>query len=314
MTDSLQAVRPNQLSTTAGIKFREYVEQFLAAQDIRELSKEVYRQGLEHFIKWAEQTVEGTLQRADIVAYKEHLKSCPISVNTANSRLTALRCFFAYLESERITPDITKKVRGFKQPRAHLRDPLSLQQVEEVLSSIDRSSEEGCRDYTLMSLLARCGLRTIEVSRADIGDIRQQSGEALLWVQRKGHDSKDEYVLLVPEMLERLRFYLRTYRKGARPEEPLFVSCSDRNRGARISTASIRVMVKKHLRRVGIDDPRLSAHSFRHFFATTSLRAGAQLLQVKEALGHCSVETTQRYVRNLTRIEEGAERFIQLSA
>ena len=61
---------------------------------------------------------------------------------------------------------------------------------------------------------------------------------------------------------------------------------------------------------MNIDNPRLSAHSFRHFFATQSLRAGAQLLQVKEAMRHESIETTQKYLHAVDRIQNCAEKYV----
>lgn len=70
------------------------------------------------------------------------------------------------------------------------------------------------------------------------------------------------------------------------------------------------MIVKDNLRKINIDNPKLSAHSLRHFFATQSLRAGAQLLQVKEALRHLSIETTQKYLHAIDRIKNGAERYV----
>lgn len=69
-------------------------------------------------------------------------------------------------------------------------------------------------------------------------------------------------------------------------------------------------MIKESLRKINVESNKLSAHSLRHSFATLSLRAGAPLIQVKEALRHASIETTQKYLHNIDRIEKGAERYI----
>lgn len=94
------------------------------------------------------------------------------------------------------------------------------------------------------------------------------------------------------------------------PEDPLFTSMSDRNEGQRLTTRTLRKIAKDAFRSIGIEKKKLSAHSLRHFFATQSLRAGAPLLQVKEAMRHASIETTQKYLHNIERIEKGAERYI----
>jgi len=70
------------------------------------------------------------------------------------------------------------------------------------------------------------------------------------------------------------------------------------------------MLIKRHLRDIDIESRRLTAHSLRHTFATLALRAGAPLIQVKDALRHASIETTRKYLHNLERIEKGAERYI----
>jgi len=89
-----------------------------------------------------------------------------------------------------------------------MKDPLTVDDVSGLLGSIDRSTIEGKRDYALINLLIRTGLRTIETIRADVGDIRQASGETVLSVQGKGRDEKDELVILTPPSLNPIREYL----------------------------------------------------------------------------------------------------------
>ena len=115
--------------------------------------------------------------------------------------------------------------------------------------------------------MLRTGLRTIEIIRADIEDIRQQSGEAILWIHGKGRDSKNEFVLLTHEALKPIYEYLQARGRVKEPG-PLFVSLSDRNRNKRLTTRSIRRIVKEHLRDICLDSDRLTAHSLRHTFAT----------------------------------------------
>ena len=285
------------------------IEDFLAAQDIRPISKEVYRKGMERFFIWIESNQISQPDREIILRFKTYLIESNLAANTVNSYLVAVKRFFAYLEGSRLYPDIAKGVKGVRQPKMHLREALTISQVKEMLNIIDVSTIQGKRNFAIINLMARTGLRTIEVVRADVDDIRQQGGEALLFVQGKGRDSKDEFVILMDAALKPIRRYIR-HRKLADQKTPLFVSLSDRNKGKRLTTKTIRESVKNYLRKINIDDSRLCAHSLRHFFATQALKAGAEILQVKEAMRHASIETTQKYIHNLERIEKGAERHI----
>lgn len=285
------------------------VSDFLASLDVKEITRDAYRKGLERFLSWLSSNNLQQPDRGAVIAFKEYLAGSGLSANTVNSYLVAVKRFFAYLEGVKKYPNIAKDVRGLKQPRGHMREALTIPQVKDLLDQLNTSTLRGKRDFALVNLMARTGLRTIEVSRADIEDIKQEGGEALLFIQGKGRDAKDDFVILIEPTLKPIRIYLKA-RSEADPAGPLFASLSDRNKGQRLSTRILRKIVKDNLRIVNIDNPKLSAHSLRHFFATQSLRAGAPLIQVKEALRHSSIATTQKYLHNIERIEKAAERYI----
>jgi len=86
-------------------------------------------------------------------------------------------------KGEKIYPNIARGVRGTRKAKGFRKDCLTQGQIREALASIDGGSLKGLRDYALFNLLVRTGIRTIEVVRAQVGDLRQQGGEAVLWVQ-----------------------------------------------------------------------------------------------------------------------------------
>ena len=145
----------------------ELTDQFLAAQDIRETSRTVYRKGLERFGHWLE--VNGIQQpdREDILKFKMFLVESGLAANTVNGYLVAVKRFFAYVEGMRLYPDVAKNVKGVKQPRNNLRESPTVGQVQAVLAKLDTTTVQGKRDFALINLMARTGLRTIEVIRAD---------------------------------------------------------------------------------------------------------------------------------------------------
>lgn len=309
--------RDNELARVAGgeiqkaLNLPELVKSFLEAQDIRPISKRLYQRGVEKFLSWLEAENVQQPDRGEVLKFKDHLKGLDLSANTINAYMVAVKRFFSYLEGMRLYPDIAKNVKGVKQPRGHRRETLTGSQVREVLDAIDQSTIQGKRDFAMFNLMARTGLRTISIVKADLGDLKQTGKEAKLFYQSKGHDEKDLISLLMGSALRPVLRYLRARRK-VRPEDALFVSHSDRVNGQRLTTRTIRRIFKGLLLKNNIDDPRLCAHSLRHFAATDALQHGADLLAVSKMLGHSSVVTTQIYLHELERTGEGAaERFIK---
>jgi len=305
----MQIIPAEQKPIKKLLEISDLIESFLDAQDIRPISKEVYKKGLIRFANWMESNHISQPDRTDILRFKTYLKECNLSINTVNSYLVSVKRFFAYLQGIRFYPDIAKGIKGSSQTKGHLKESPTISQVQDILSNIDISTIEGQRNFAMINLMARTGLRTIEIVRLNLEDIKHEGGEALLYVQGKGRDSKDEFVLLTEGSLKPIQAYLKA-RGKVKPGDPLFISHSDRNNGQRLTTRTVSSVAKNAYRQVGIDRLKLSAHSLRHFFATQSLKAGAPLLQVKEAMRHSSIETTQRYLHNLDRIKEGAERYI----
>ena len=234
----------------------QQIATFLKQHDISATSKETYKRQLKQFTQWLEQTNRNPqlelLRREDILAFKEYLQNNK-SPYTVNAYLTAVRRLFEWGETENICPDITRGIKGIKKPKGHRRDALNPQQVQEALAAISQDTLTGLRDYALFNLMVRTALRTVEVTRATVGDLRQEAGEAVLWIQGKGSSSKDDFVLLTEDSQKPINKYL-TERGDSLPEEaPLFASHSDRNLGQPLTTRSVSRIVKGALRKVELN-------------------------------------------------------------
>lgn len=311
MKDLIPTIKSEMVPTAPGLE--ELVERFLEAQDISSSSRETYRRQLRQFVGWLQQTGRAsrleTMSREDILTYKQKLLESGLSSYSVNGYLVTVRKLFAWLEAEKVYPNIARDIKGLKKARGFRKDCLTPSQIRESLAFIDRETPEGLRDYALLNLLVRTGLRVIEIARAEAGDIRQEGGEAVLWIQGKGRDSKDDFVLLVEDTLKPIRAYLSS--RGQLPDEaPLFASVSDRNQGEALTTRSISRIVKEVFRGVGLDSKRLTAHSLRHTAITLSIKGGASLQQAQAMARHTDPKTTMIYFHNLDRIKAGAERFI----
>lgn len=286
-------------------------ERFLSSQDVCLKSKETYRYGLTQFFNYLQENdlLDSKLTRENILEYKHSLKNKNHSASTISAYITVVRQFFNWTESIGVYPNIAKFVKGAKQARGFLKEPLTVDQVKAVLNQIDRSNLQGKRDYAMMNLLVRTGLRTIEVIRANVGDVSQSSGEAVLHIQGKGRELKDEIVILTENTLRPIREYL--WARGNPGEAaPLFASISNRNQGGRLDTKTVSRKVKSFFLEVGLTSKKHTAHSLRHTAATMAIRAGAQPHDVQGLMRHSDINMTMRYVHKTNRIENAPERHI----
>jgi integrase/recombinase XerD len=285
------------------------IKTFLSSQDVKQTSKQTYEKGLKRFMAWITEQGITRPTRENILAFKSYLEGQGLSSSTLSTYLVAVRKFFEWAEGKQYYLNVAKGIKGAKKTRGFRKDPLTVDQVKNLLKNMDRSTLQGKRDYSLLNLLIRTGLRTIEAIRAEVEDIRQEGGEAVLWIQGKGRDTKDDFVLLTHETLGPIYEYLQA-RGRAEDKDPLFTSLSHRNRNQKLTTRTIREIVKRNLREIGLDSERLTAHSLRHTAITLSLMGGATI-QEAQALGrHSDINTTLIYAHNINRISHSPERKI----
>ncbi|MBQ2675341.1 MAG: tyrosine-type recombinase/integrase [Prevotella sp.] len=238
--------------------------------------------------------------------FKRKLQLNGAKSSTVALYLSAIRRFFSWTESEGLYPNITAGVKSPKQDKGHKKDALSGGQIKSCLEGIDRATVQGKRDYAMFLLMSVCGLRTCEVARANVEDIRQVQGVDCLFVQGKGRSDKKEFVKLCPEVAGAIRDYLDA-RGPVEDSAPLFASCSRRNRGGRLTTRTISSVAKRAMVKAGYASTRLTAHSLRHSAATLALQAGMSLEEVSEFLRHSSIAVTMIYVHSVNRLKSQCE-------
>lgn len=290
----------------------DIIQRWLDSLDVLEDTKETYKAHLIDFIKWINTNGIQRATKGDILKYKQELIN-RYSNSTVCLKISSLKSFYRFLNEQELANDITKNIKGAKISKGFKRDIFTLEQIQEIMKSIDRTTIVGARDYAMVNLFLRTGLRSCEVNRANIEDIRNKDGEIVLYVQGKGRTDKDEFVVLTPSMLNILNEYLnmREQKQHITDTSPLFISLSDRNFGERLSLFSIRWLVKNILREAGINSKRLTTHSTRHTAITLSLLSGADLLEVKEMARHTSVDTTLLYAHNVKRLANAPEKKLE---
>lgn len=308
----------NELTTTntaatvnQQAEISDIIAVFAQQQDVKSASRELYRRAVSQFFDWVQASgrVIATLTIADVIAYKDYLLSAGKSTLTVGGYINAIRRFYGWAEACKLYPNIAKGVHAPKREQAFRKQPLSVGKVAELLRYEQAQSP---RDYAIINLMARTGLRCVEVTRANIGDIAYIGADntRVLMVQGKGRDAKDNYVVLPDAAYFPIREYL-TARKGEPENAPLFVSESNHTaNGGRLTTRTVSAIAKKGLQSVGLDNKAFTAHSLRHTVGTNILRAGGTLEQAQMCLRHANPATTQIYARmalNERRLSDGGE-------
>ena len=248
-------------------------------------------------------------QREDIIAFRDELKASGHKPTTIQNYITATKIFFSWTAQEGLYPNVAEHLKGAKLNRDHKKDYLTSRQVKEVLEAVERDTLKGLRDYAILTLMVTGGLRTIEVIRADVGDIRTAGEATVLYVQGKGKEEKAEYIKIAPAVEKAIRAYL-TARGSKADAEPLFTSTSNNNNGKRLTTRSISGIVKERLVNAGYDSSRLTAHSLRHTAVTLALLAGQDITEVQQHARHANIATTMIYNHALDRAKNGCSEAI----
>lgn len=291
-------------------RIEELVDSFIASQDVKESSKLLYRRTLKQYFNWVEDKgyLLSEIARPQLLEYKQDLLSSDKSSLTVGSYITSVRRFYEWTEANKFYPNVAKGIRTPKRTQQFKKQPLLPAQATALLSYYQHKA---LRDYAIINLLLRTGLRTIEVIRANVEDITFKGSQRVLLVHGKGRDEKDNFVLLTDKTYQPIADYLAT--RTATGSEPLFTSTSNNSKGERLTTRTISYIAKEGLKAIGLDDKSFTAHSLRHTTAVNILRGGGSLEQAQMTLRHSNPATTQIYTATLNeerRLQNSGEALI----
>ncbi len=249
---------------------------------VRDFLKERFGDGAVHL---------SCLRAKDVMTFVQG-RARRLHVKRAKLMTTALRSFFRYARMRgQITLDLVAAVPIVANwsmtsiPRA-----IAAEQTQKLLASINRKSAMGRRDYAILLVLARLGLRAGEVMSLELNDIDWSTGE--LTVRGKGRRSQ---LPLAPDVGRAIAAYLR----HCRPE------CASRRVFLRAKApiggfhgaSGVGSMVRHRLKRARIHAPTFGTHQFRHGLASDMLRQGASLAEIGAVLGHQHPDTTRIYAK-----------------
>ena len=215
--------------------------------------------------------------------------------------LSGIRSFYRFLIMEDyLKADPTELLEspqtGFKLPEV-----MTVEEIDLLIGSIDRSTKEGQRNRAILETLYSCGLRVSELCNLKLSELYFEEG----FIKVEGKGSKQRLVPISPRAINEIKLYIPDrnqieVKKGH--EDFVFVS---QRRGKGLSRIMIFHMIKELAEKAGITK-NISPHTFRHSFATHLLEGGANLRAIQCMLGHESIATTEIYThidRNMLRSE-----------
>ncbi|MGB0564186.1 MAG: tyrosine-type recombinase/integrase [Spirulinaceae cyanobacterium] len=312
----LTPAQPTAALTTPDLlaAFADFLSIDVAAGDAAADTLETYRRQIQQFLQWcdrhayrpAEITARQLKQYRAWLVQEEQCKPATIAL-----KLSVVRRFYqAAVEQGLIERN---PALGVKPPRER-RDPadrityLEKNEVEQLLQAVpDLGDIKSRRDRFLLAVMALEGPRTVELHRANLGDVLRQGHN---WGIRVTGKRSIRIVPLTPELVQCLQAYLDARQNQGEAlggDRPLLVAVGNRAGGKRLSRRGIRLIVDGHLQQAQLkqqDGRTISAHSLRHTAGTLALRAGAELRQVQDLLGHADPRTTCIYAHVADRWEQ----------
>lgn len=276
----------------------ELIKLFALEQDVAPNSCKLYVVNIKLFLRWVqiqEKNIDN-LQKADIIEYKQYLFDEKYSSLTIDSRITSLRKFYIWCDDNDYYNNIVVGIKNPKKYKGYKKDPLTIDQVNKLFESIDTKTIIGKRDFAIIGLMLRTGMRVGEVTKINIGDIETPNKKYFINIIRKGSQGNKTKISITEKSFEPINDYLVEL-KNTNNHQPLFIVSAYNHKGLRISTAGLSQIIKSRLRKAGINSKRITAHSFRHTAAMNLIKAGATLHEVQLFLGHSSPNTTQIYIR-----------------
>lgn len=298
MNPNFQKIETTKQLVLKQSNLEDLFKQFIIFIDASPNTIRTYRGSLKQWFIYLRQNQIVQPTAETVRQYRDYLQENGKKPTTVKNYIIAVKRFFQWTEEADLYPNIAKHIKSGRLSKNFKRDYLTGSQSRQILAHIDQSTIKGKRDYAMLVTMLTMGLRTIEVTRANIEDIRTKGNTTVLYVQGKGHDEKDDLIRMPQHVESAIRDYL-SVRKANDLSEPLFTSTSNHNVDGRMTTRSIRRIVKTAFISAGYDSPRLTAHSTRHTAATLSLLNGASLQQTQELLRHRNIGTTEIYAHNI---------------
>lgn len=252
---------------------------------------ESYTHDITHLIQYADELGRDLLEIKynDLEKFLSYLADIGIGQRSMARIVSGVKSFYRFLELEEILPSNPTDLLEGPSIGQHLPEVLTVEEVDAIIAAIDTSTPNGVRNAAMIELLYSCGLRASECCDLTFQSLFLEEG----FIRVVGKGSKERLIPISPTAIDRLHEYLPLRADiEAKPGYRDFLFLN-RNRTV-ISRQMLFLVIKKLVDTVGLTK-EISPHTFRHSFATHLLEGGANLLAIRDMLGHASISTTEIY-------------------
>ena len=282
---------PVPVSTPLEVLLAQYRTWLVEERGLAEATVQRYETTARRFLQQAASagTEPASLTGADVNAFL--LVECArVSAGSAKGRVAELRSVLRFLFLRHVTPlrlgTAVPPVGGWRL--ATVPPTMTATDIQALLDYCDRGSEVGLRDFAILTLIARLGLRSIEVARLELDDVDWRAGEILV----RGKARRQGRLPLPTDVGEAMVAYLSP-REGVEGDRHLFLTC--RAPRGPIRADLVGDVVERACRRAGL--PTVGPHRLRHALAAELLRRGASLVAIGQVLRHQDLATTALYAK-----------------
>lgn len=220
--------------------------------------------------------------------YLEYLYSRGIKRNSISRKLSSLRSFYQYLLNEKLVMNNYFKEVSNPKKTASLPKYAKNDDLEKLFQCFDKKTSLGQRNALILEILYATGIRVSELVNIKLNDINTYDRT----IKILGKGRKERIVIYGSYCEDSLNLYLSDGRTKLLKSKNDYLLLN--KNGTKISTRYIRQVINDAVRKCEVDY-KISPHTLRHTFATDMLNAGADLMTVKELLGHSSINTTSIY-------------------
>ncbi|MBT3206858.1 MAG: site-specific tyrosine recombinase XerD [Bacteroidetes bacterium] len=230
------------------------------------------------------------IELSDLEKFIEWLAKMGISARTQARIISSLKSFFKYLIfDEKIEKDPSSLLEapklGMKLPEV-----LAVEEIDELLATIDLSKPEGQRNKAIIETLYSCGLRVSELTNLKISNLFFKQS----YIKVTGKGKKERFVPIGEIAKKEIILYIENYRNKLDIKKDSQNIVFLNRRGNKLTRVMIFTIIKQLAQKIGLEKA-ISPHTFRHSFATHLIEGGADLRAVQEMLGHESIITTEIY-------------------
>lgn len=270
------------------IKYRQYLK---LEKSLSENTVMAYTSDLDKLIQYLKEENINIMDVSldDLENFAADLRDIRIHPRSQARILSGIRSFFHFLLIEDYIQQDPSELLESPQIGKHLPDILSVEEIDNLINAIDRSTKEGQRNCAILETLYSCGLRVSELCNLRISDLYLDEG----FIKVEGKGSKQRLVPISPKAIKEIKNYFLTRSDGLiKPEFEDYVFIS--RFGKNISRIMVFHIIKELADKIGLKKS-ISPHTFRHSFATHLLEGGANLRAIQSMLGHESIGTTEIY-------------------